>query len=120
MGIVEKILTLACAAGIMLQAQGIVDVHSHILPSEYIANLKKHNALMDEGFPLPQYDAEAHLKWMDEAGIRISVLTMAAPQPSFGDAAENAAVIRRVNETAAVLKREHPGRFLFCATLPQP
>ncbi|MBO4528518.1 MAG: amidohydrolase family protein [Victivallales bacterium] len=120
MGIVEKILTLACAAGIMLQAQGIVDVHSHILPSEYIANLKKHNALMDEGFPLSQYDAEAHLKWMDEAGIRISVLTMAAPQPSFGDAAENAAVIRRVNETAAVLKREHPGRFLFCATLPQP
>ena len=119
MGIVEKILTLACAAGIALQSQEIVDVHSHILPSEYIANLKQHNALMDEGFPLPKYDAETHLKWMDEAGIRISVLTMAAPQPSFGDAAENAAVIRRVNEIAATLKREHPGRFLFCAALPQ-
>ena len=119
MGIAEKILPLACAAGIMLQAQGIVDVHSHILPPEYISHLKQHNALMDEGFPLPKYDAETHLKWMDEAGVRISVLTMAAPQPSFGDAAENAAVIRRVNETAAALKLEHPGRFLFCAALPQ-
>ena len=119
MGIAEKILPLACAAGIMLQAQGIVDVHSHILPPEYISHLKQHNALMDEGFPLPKYNAETHLKWMDEAGVRISVLTMAAPQPSFGDAVENAAVIRRVNETAAILKREHPGRFLFCAALPQ-
>ena len=119
MGIAERILTLACAVGIALQAQRIVDVHSHILPPEYISHLKQHNALMDEGFPLPKYDAEAHLKWMDEAGVRISVLTMAAPQPSFGDAAENAAVIRRVNETAAALKREHPERFLFCAALPQ-
>jgi len=119
MGIAEKMLPLACAAGVALQAQGIVDVHSHLLTPEYIANLERHNALMDEGFPLPKYDAETHLKWMDEAGVRVSVLTMAAPQPSFGDAAENAAVIRRVNETAATLKREHSGRFLFCAALPQ-
>ena len=120
MGIAEKILPLACAAGIAIQAQGIVDVHSHILPHEFIASLEQHNALMDEGFPLPKYDSETHLKWMDEAGVRVSVLTMAAPQPSFGDAAENAAVIRRVNEAAAALKRKHPGRFLFCAALPQP
>lgn len=32
-----------------------------------MANLQKHNALLDEGFPLPKWDVSAHLKWMDEA-----------------------------------------------------
>ena len=47
MGIAEKILPLACAAGIAIQAQGIVDVHSHILPHEFIASLEQHNALIE-------------------------------------------------------------------------
>jgi len=29
--------------------------------------------LLDEGFPLPQWSAEAHLKLMDETGITTSV-----------------------------------------------
>ncbi len=57
---------------------------------------------MDEGFPLPKYDAESHLKWMDEAGIETSVLTLAAPQPGL------AAVVRKTNEVASKLKSEHP------------
>ena len=69
---------------------------------------------MDEGFPLPKYDAEAHLKWMDQAGIQTSVLTLAAPQPT------SAKVVRSTNEAAAKLKQRHPGRFLFCAALPLP
>ena len=69
---------------------------------------------MDEGFPLPQYDAEAHLKWMDQSGVQTSVLTLAAPQPT------SAKVVRTTNEAAAKLKQMHPGRFLFCAALPLP
>ena len=49
---------LAGLAVFALQAQEIVDVHSHILPPEYIAYLKQHNALMDEGFPLPKHNVE--------------------------------------------------------------
>ena len=67
---------------------------------------------MDEGFPLPKYNVENHLRWMDEAGVETSVLTLAAPQPS------SAKVVRQTNETAARIKKEHPGRFLFCAALP--
>lgn len=69
---------------------------------------------MDEGFPLPKYDVENHLKWMDEAGVKTSVLTLAAPQPTSPD------VIRQTNETAARLKKKHTDRFLFCAALPLP
>ena len=95
-------------------SQGVIDVHSHIITPEFVSALDKEGTLLDEGFPLPKWDAEAHLKWMDEAGIAKSVLTMAAPNPT------SAAVIRETNEAAAKLKREHSDRFRFCAALPLP
>ena len=95
-------------------AQGVIDVHSHLIPSEFTQALKHEGRLMDEGFPIPRYDVEQHLKWMDEAGIKTSVLTLAAPQP------RSAEVVRQTNITAARLKREHKGRFMFCAALPLP
>ncbi len=95
-------------------AQGVVDVHSHIITPELVHALESEGRLMDEGFPLPKWDAEAQLQWMDEAGIQTSVLTLAAPQPS------SAQVVRATNEAAARLKREHPDRFRFCAALPLP
>ena len=93
---------------------GVIDVHSHIITPDFLTSLEDEGRLMDEGFPLPQYDAEAHLRWMDEAGIQTSVLTLAAPQPT------SASVVRATNEAAARLKNEHPGRFRFCAALPLP
>ena len=94
-------------------AQGVIDVHSHIITPEFVSSLENEGRLMDEGFPLPKYNVENHLKWMDEAGVQTSVLTLAAPQPS------SAEVVRQTNETAARIKKEHPGRYLFCAALPQ-
>ena len=111
----RKLLTIiATLVATMTQAQGVTDVHSHIITPEFVSALENEGRLLDEGFPLPKWDAEAHLKWMDEAGIAKSVLTMAVPNPT------SAAVIRQVNEAAAKLKREHPDRFMFCAALPLP
>ena len=98
----------------MVKAQGVIDVHSHIITPEFVSALDKEGRLLDEGFPLPKWDAEEQLKWMDEAGIQTSVLTLAAPQPT------SAKVVRVTNEAAAKLKREHPDRFMFCASLPLP
>ena len=95
-------------------AQGVIDVHSHIITPEFLSALADEGRLTDEGFPLPKYDAGSHLKWMDEAGVQKSVLTLAAPQPA------SSTVVRSTNEAAARLKQEHPGRFLFCAALPLP
>ena len=63
-------------------AQGVIDVHSHLITPEFVSTLENEGRLMDEGFPLPKYDVTEHLKWMDEAGIETSVLTLAAPQPT--------------------------------------
>lgn len=94
--------------------QGVIDLHSHIIPQEMLSALQREDRLMDEGFPLPRYDADSHLRWMDEAGVQTAVITLAAPQPA------SAAVVRQTNETAARIKKEHSGRFLFCAALPLP
>lgn len=112
----KKILLMATATlmAASLQAQGVIDLHAHIITPSFLSDLKEHNALMDEGFPIPHYDEQQHLQWMDDAGVQTSVLTMAAPQPF------DAQTVREVNEAAARLKREHPGRFLFCAALPLP
>ena len=95
-------------------AQGVIDVHSHLISPEFVSALESEGRLLDEGFPLPKYDVEGHLKWMNEAGVETSMLTLAAPQPS------SAHVVRKTNEAAARIKREHTGRFLFCAALPLP
>ena len=111
----RKLLTIiATLVATMTQAQGVIDVHSHIITPEFVSALDKEGRLLDEGFPLPKWDAEAQLKWMDEAGIAKSVLTMAAPNPT------SASIIRKTNEAAAKLKREHSDRFRFCAALPLP
>ena len=95
-------------------AQGVVDVHSHIITPEFVSSLDSEGRVMDEGFPLPKYDVANHLAWMNEVGVQTSVLTLAAPQPTSAD------VVRQTNEAAARIKKEHPGRFKFCAALPLP
>jgi predicted TIM-barrel fold metal-dependent hydrolase len=109
-----RLLILSFVTATTVMAQGVTDVHSHIITPEFLSVLESEGRLLDEGFPLPKYDPEAHLRWMDEAGIETSVLTLAAPQPLPHTA------IRQCNEAAARLKQEHPGRFLFCAALPLP
>ena len=95
-------------------AQGVMDVHSHLITPEFVSSLESEGRLMDEGFPLPKYDVDNQLKWMGEAGVQTSVLTLAAPQPT------SAQTVRQTNEAAARIKKEHPGRFMFCAALPLP
>lgn len=97
-----------------------IDLHSHLITPDYLAFLKKHNALLDEGFPIPPWDEKKHIDLMNRAGIQTAVLTMPAPQPYFGDTRESAAVCRRFNEEAARITKRNKGRFLFCAALPLP
>ena len=106
-------------ASFSLSAQ-TVDMHTHIILPEYMEVLRAHGAELEETFPLPAWDAERHIAFMDSAGIRTAVLTMPAPQPYFGDVEESARCVRRVNEASAEVKRKYPGRFMFCASLPLP
>lgn len=109
-----KTIIISMAIATTTMAQGVIDVHSHVITLEFLSALELEKRLLDEGFPLPKYDVQVHLEWMDKTGVQTSVLSMAAPQPA------QASVIRQVNETASQLKKKHGNRFLFCAALPLP
>ena len=103
-----------------LPSMAQIDLHSHAITKGYLDYIKANGAEMDEGFPIPAWDAEQHIAFMDKAGIQTAVLTMPAPQPWFGDAEASTAVCRSYNEECAALKARYPGRFMFCAALPLP
>ena len=100
--------------------QQAIDVHCHNILPTFKELLDRHGAALEETFPLPDWDVASHLKFMEEAGIETSVLSMPAPQPWFGDAEESRRAVRQYNETCARLKADYPGKFLFCASLPLP
>ena len=51
-----------------------IDIHSHMIPSSYLEAVKAHGMEMDEGFPIPSWSEENHLKFMDEAVINANNL----------------------------------------------
>lgn len=116
------LIILLIVAGITTNtfAQQIMDVHSHIVTDEYMDFLKRHRAELEDGYPLPEWNVEKHLAFMQEAGIACSVLTMPSPQPFFDNAEESAKIIRSVNMESARAKESYPDKFLFCASVPLP
>ena len=78
----------------ILHAQSVIDIHCHNVLPEFRALLEQHDAALEETFPLPEWSEDAHLKFMNEAGISQAVLSMPAPQPWFGDAEECCRAIR--------------------------
>lgn len=101
-------------------SQNAVDVHCHDILPDFVKALDVHGAALDETFPLPAWDVNDHIAFMDSASIKTSVLSMPAPQPYFGNAEECRDIIRRYNEQTAEICRQHPDRFRFVAALPLP
>lgn len=116
------LITILMSAALVLPvgAQQAIDVHTHIIIPEYMKVLKAHGAELEETFPLPEWNVERHIAFMDSADISTAVLTMPAPQPYYDDAQESAECIRQVNEVSARVKQQYPGKFRFCASLPLP
>ena len=93
-----------------------IDFHAHAILPSYVDALKKLkiDAAAEEGFPLPKWNVESHLQFMEGAGIDFTVLSMATPHISDKSAA------RAINEEFAELCRRFPKKFEFVATLPLP
>ena len=62
-------ILLATMIATATMAQGVIDVHSHLITPEFVSSLESEGRVLDEGFPLPKYDVANHLRWMDEAGV---------------------------------------------------
>ena len=101
--------------------EGIIDVHAHFLMPDYINLLKKHDAIMEDGFPLPDWKIEKHLELMEKCHISWSLLSLSSPHPYFkGYDKEALSICRKLNEACQDIKRNYPNQFGFSACLPLP
>src|SRR5918912_1041889 len=115
-----------------MEGPGRIDVHHHILPPAYMAGLRQAGLDRSRGIDFPPWRPEDSLEFMDGQGIAAAVLSLSTPGVAFGGSAGGAGVstgahaaaarrlAREVNEWAAGLVRDHPGRFGALATLPLP
>ena len=101
-----------------------IDFHAHAILPAYVEGLKKLgiDARAEEGFPLPKWSVEEHLKFMDAAGVDFTVLSMATPHIYNGDDKEKISreVAREINLEFASICRHYPDKFGFVATIPMP
>jgi predicted TIM-barrel fold metal-dependent hydrolase len=102
---------------------GRIDVHHHYLPPGYIELARKYVAktspAMAGVFGAP-WTPERSIEEMDRHGIATAIVSISAPGVSFDDAATAARQARLVNDYGAGMRRDHPGRFGFFASLPLP
>lgn len=96
-----------------------IDTHHHLVPPEYATWLSEKGVLAG-GLPIPDWDPQSSLALMDCHDIAAAVLSVSMPGVHLGDGSDARAMARHVNEFAAQVVRDYPGRFGFFATLPLP
>lgn len=78
------------------------------------------DVMAEDGFPLPAWTLEDHRRFMAEAGISRSVLTLPAPHIHNGEDEPAIQAARRINTEMASCVKDDPEHFSFCACLPLP
>jgi len=103
---------------------GMIDIHHHIVPDDYVKTLSRKRITKALGVPLPKWNLGAALEVLDENEIATAVVSISAPGVYFGNADEPLPLARelarRTNEVCAELVTARPTRFGAFATLPVP
>jgi len=97
-----------------------IDVHHHILPSEYVNALAGVGVTNVGRVSFPQWSPDATLAMMDRQGIATAITSFSAPGVYFGDRAFARDLARRCNDISARLMSDHPRRFGVFAVVPLP
>jgi predicted TIM-barrel fold metal-dependent hydrolase len=97
-----------------------IDVHQHILPSDYVSALAKLGITSSGGRPLPEWDIKNTVALMDRHAIATAITSVAEPGIYFGDVTFARDLARRCNEFSAQLIHDYPQRFGAFAILPLP
>lgn len=100
---------------------GRIDVHPHSLPEVYLEALAKRSITkVDGGMPLPAWSAESALATMDKLEIETAIISLSSPSTHFLPVEEKPDLCRAVNLSGDALRKAHPDRFGFFASLPLP
>ncbi|MDD3346020.1 MAG: amidohydrolase family protein, partial [Candidatus Omnitrophica bacterium] len=97
-----------------------IDVHHHIVATEYIAGLKNIGITDSLGKAFPKWSAQKSLDVMDTDGIKTAITSLSSPGVYFGDIQHAIGLARMCNEISAKLIADYPDRFGAYATLTLP
>ena len=97
-----------------------IDVHHHIVPSEYLKALASVGIKTAVGEPFPSWTPEKSIDLMDRHGIKVAITSISAPGIYFGDLNFTRTLARECNEFSARLIKDYPQRFGAFAVLPIP
>jgi len=95
----------------------IIDVHHHLAPPAYVAELARRK--LNEPV-LERWTPAKSIEEMDQAGIATSITSITNPGVWFGEDAAAVVLARACNDYAARLVADHPARFGMFAILPLP
>ncbi len=108
----------------MRKLAGIIDVHHHIVPQDYVETLARHGITKALGAPFPRWSGERSLTVMDASGIAAASVSLSAPGVYCREAKNSPGLARelarRTNDQCARLIASYPARFGAFATLPLP
>ncbi len=97
--------------------RGIVDVHAHLTPPQYVRDLAGTGLLMP---PSLGWSPQKHLEDMDRAEVSLAILSVTTPGVWFGDVEKGRRIARYTNDYAASLVGAHKGRFGQFTAIPLP
>src|SRR6185369_9692686 len=112
----------AAATGIPLakaaaaSTPGRIDVHHHFAPNFHRDAIGSRR----DSLRWPTWSPQMSLDDMDKNGVATSMLSVVQPGTWFGNAEESRRLNRQLNDYAATLVRDHPGRFGLFATIAPP
>jgi 6-methylsalicylate decarboxylase len=96
-----------------------VDMHAHYLAPAYLQALKDRDITTLSRLPIPAWTPELALKFMDDHGIAVQMLSLSDPGVRFvEDPAQALALARACNDYVAGVAHDHPKRFGALAFLP--
>ncbi len=99
----------------------IIDVHHHIMPPFYIHEHRRDQMKVGPGITqIFEWTPQQAIERMDGSGVATSILSISTPGPWFGQVQEGRRLSRQINEYAAKMCRDYPGRFGLFAAIPLP
>jgi predicted TIM-barrel fold metal-dependent hydrolase len=114
---------LATADTPLVAKGSLIDVHHHFVPPFYVAENRERIIVSGGGRIHPawlSWSPEQAIAAMDKQGVATAILSLTTPGVWFGDPPTATQRARRVNEYAADLVQQHPGRFGLFAVIPLP
>ena len=112
---------LISGRGLAAQTSGAaphrIDVHNHLTPPSYAAELGPKHLISG---PVQNWTAVKDIEDMDQAGVATSILSLAPPGVWHGNDAAARSLARKSNDEAARMVSDHKGRFGMFVNLPMP